>query len=244
MFQRRGGKSRNVSFIIERFPKFEYDIYIEPFCGGGSIILKSPEVSKMILSDSDEKVISIYKNIQKVSTNDVKKFDLKCFNKSKFDEIKRSEPILPGAQLEKSLLLICNSYAANSINYSCSKAKSPGKKFKNNIDLYKTILNKYEIFCDDFENIINRYDTERSFVYCDPPYYKTNCESYLHGEINHVRLFDVLKNMKGSFLLSYNDCDFIRNMYYDFKIIVYSAVQTDFVNGGTLRVNELLIMNY
>lgn len=35
---------------------------------------------------------------------------------------------------------------------------------------------------------------------------------------DHKRLRDVLKNIKGKFLLSYNDCEEIRELYKDFNI--------------------------
>ncbi|GHU53512.1 hypothetical protein FACS1894132_05860 [Clostridia bacterium] len=36
------------------------------------------------------------------------------------------------------------------------------------------------------------------------------------------KCLDVLSNIKGKFVLSYNDCDFIRELYKNFKIIEVS----------------------
>lgn len=98
----------------------------------------------------------------------------------------------------------------------------------------------------DFETLIKHYDREDSFFYCDPPYYNSE---YVYDEgfakENHQRLHNVLVNAKGKWLLSYNDCPEIRELYdgysfYDFKR-VHSMVQK--YDPGK-EFPELLIANY
>ena len=71
----------------------------------------------------------------------------------------------------------------------------------------------------DFEALIRQYDREDAFFYCDPPYYKTEG----HYEVvfrrdDHVRLRDVLGGIQGKWLLSYNDCAYIRELYEGYQI--------------------------
>ena len=71
----------------------------------------------------------------------------------------------------------------------------------------------------DFEALIRQYDREDAFFYCDPPYYKTEG----HYEVvfrrdDHVRLRDVLGGIQGKWLLSYNDCAYIRGLYEGYQI--------------------------
>lgn len=53
--------------------------------------------------------------------------------------------------------------------------------------------------------------------YCDTPYYKTEKMYDIggcgFGKEQHILLRDMLKNIKGKFVLSYNDDDFIRGLY-------------------------------
>lgn len=67
----------------------------------------------------------------------------------------------------------------------------------------------------DFEKLIGQYDRPISFFYCDPPYYNT--EDYYDGggfgKDDHERLANTLCNIQGKFLLSYNDCPEIRELY-------------------------------
>jgi DNA adenine methylase len=64
---------------------------------------------------------------------------------------------------------------------------------------------------------------------------------------DHKRLYLALKGVKGKFLLSYNDCEFVRELYKDFKIVESDAIQYTLganVHKNKKVVRELFIMNY
>ena len=98
----------------------------------------------------------------------------------------------------------------------------------------------------DFEELIIQYDRPDAFFYCDPPYYETEGHyEVVFSKEDHIRLCRALKNIQGKFLLSYNDCEFIRELYKDFYIESCSRA-----NNMALRYDsssqfpELLISNY
>jgi DNA adenine methylase len=98
----------------------------------------------------------------------------------------------------------------------------------------------------DFEELIKQYDRENAFIYCDPPYYLT--EGHYAVEFrreDHFRLRDTLKGCQGKFLVSYNDCEFIRELYQDFRIEAVSRLNNlaqRYDNG--CEYAEVLISNY
>lgn len=98
----------------------------------------------------------------------------------------------------------------------------------------------------DFEALICQYDRPNAFFYCDPPYYETEgMYEVLFTKEDHTRLRDALVNIQGKFLLSYNDCEFIRDLYKDCYIESCTRV-----NNMALRYDneaefpEVLISNY
>ena len=98
----------------------------------------------------------------------------------------------------------------------------------------------------DFEELIKQYDRENAFIYCDPPYYLT--EGHYAVEFrreDHFRLRDTLKNCQGKFLVSYNDCEFIRELYQDFRIETVSRLNNlaQRYDSGC-EYAEVLISNY
>ena len=71
----------------------------------------------------------------------------------------------------------------------------------------------------DFEALIRQYDRPNAFFYCDPPYYETEGHyEVVFRKEDHVRLRDTLKGIQGKFMVSYNDCEYIRELYRDFQI--------------------------
>ncbi len=98
----------------------------------------------------------------------------------------------------------------------------------------------------DFEALICQYDRVDAFFYCDPPYYDT--ESYYEAEFSesdHIRLRDCLADIKGKFLLSYNDCPYIRELYQDFYIEAVERQNNIAMRyDGESQFQELLISNY
>ena len=98
----------------------------------------------------------------------------------------------------------------------------------------------------DFETLVRHYDREDAFFYLDPPYYSTE-DMYDGGfdERDHIRLRDLLRSINGRFLLSYNDCPHIRELYRDYEIFDFSRAHSmaqRYEAGKEFK--ELLIANY
>ena len=70
----------------------------------------------------------------------------------------------------------------------------------------------------DFEGIIAAHNDPQTVVYCDPPYYEAECYTVEFPRSDHQRLHDALAKHKGFAVVSYNSCDYIRELYEDFFI--------------------------
>ena len=80
-----------------------------------------------------------------------------------------------------------------------------------------------------FDKVIPNY--KKDFIYADPPYYMEKSEdnkmfkaiypnsnfALHHIHFDHELLRDQLHSHEGKFILSYNDCEWIRENYKDFK---------------------------
>ena len=101
----------------------------------------------------------------------------------------------------------------------------------------------------DFEHFIKLMDAPDTFFYCDPPYWGT--EDYYAGitfsMTDHTRLRDLLLSIQGKFLLSYNDCPEIRELYEGYGLHIEVVERLDslrqFAVAGSVY-KELLISNY
>ena len=113
-----------------------------------------------------------------------------------------------------------------------SKIYESQKKWDKMIDKIRNYGNpKLHVEKGDFNDVITEFNTE--FLYLDPPYYlekdkdnkmfkgiypNANIDVH-HSGFNHERLRDLLHSHNGSFILSYNNCETIREYYKDFDQI-------------------------
>ena len=98
----------------------------------------------------------------------------------------------------------------------------------------------------DFEALIRQYDRDNAFFYCDPPYYETEGHyEVVFRKEDHRRLRDTLKACRGTWMVSYNDCDFIRELYDGYYITAVTRLNNlaQRYEGGC-EFPEVIITNY
>jgi DNA adenine methylase len=125
----------------------------------------------------------------------------------------------------------------------------------NNLHYQESFKKISLVECADFQSIIEQYDNneggQKTYFYCDPPYYKTEDYYSRHNfDIKtHSRLAKVLQNIKYSrFSLSYYDFPDLQvwfpedDYYWDRKLFKKAAA----ARKGCAQTDgeELLIMNY
>lgn len=59
-----------------------------------------------------------------------------------------------------------------------------------------------------------------------------------------MRLKEALEKLKGKFLLSYNDCEYIRELYRGYSIVEAERMHNLVKGEEKPRYKELLIKNY
>ena len=104
------------------------------------------------------------------------------------------------------------------------------KKYHSLLEKVKNFsVSTLKVFNERFEISIPKHQNE--FLYLDPPYFLEGDSKMFkgiypmrnfpihHNGFDHQLLVDLLKQHKGGFILSYNDCAWIRDAYKDFKII-------------------------
>ena len=117
-------------------------------------------------------------------------------------------------------------------------------------------IKNLRVLCGSFEDVIPNHNDD--FLFLDPPYYLEgdskmfkgmypNCNFAIHhNNFNHLKLCQLLKNHKGGFILTYNNCSTIRELYKDY-ILEYPTWQYTYGQGetriGKNRINSTKIDN-
>lgn len=71
---------------------------------------------------------------------------------------------------------------------------------------------------DAFKVLEQNLDDERAYFFIDPPYTVAGKRLYTHFDIDHERLFDYTSQLKGKFMLTYDDKTEIRQLADKYKL--------------------------
>ncbi|MDR1450874.1 MAG: DNA adenine methylase [Helicobacteraceae bacterium] len=250
-----GGKSLAVGLIVERLPN-DIERVISPFFGGGSIeIAIANELDIQIIGYD---VFDILVNFwQQAICNNAALCEalsmLKPTQKN-YDSVKKELTRHWKKETALEPLVLARDYYFNfNLSYG------PGflgwmSKIYQDADRYATMLNKLRLFnankisveCASFESVIPSYKND--FLYLDPPYYLGGDSKMFrgvypqrnfpihHNGFDHKTLNNILKFHKGGFILSYNDCAYIREAYKEYEILEPSWQYT--MGQGETRIGK------
>jgi len=239
-FGRRGNKTRIVPELLELIP--EHDLYVEAFTGSGALFFNKEPV-KSILNDTDEDVVYRLKLLKKVPLfeNPHKKYTIDEMKKL-FDTPIRS---LKDAVIHEKIKSRAGFSTIPITNSSQIHQALNPYIVADHLPEYKKLLSHATITQKDYKYILKKYDSPTTFFFIDPPYEITDKRAYKNIIINYEELRDVLRTLKGWFLLTLNDSPYIRKVFKEFNI-QKTQIQTGLshrVSGEPSRT-ELIIRNY
>ena len=255
-----GGKSLAVGHVIELLPD-NIQRVVSPFFGGGSIEIAISKYLGLEVIGYD--IFDILVNYWKyqIENPEILYEKLKELepNKETFERIR----LILNEVWKKNIKLDPLTLAVDFV-YNFNLSYGPGfmgwaSDIYLNQNRYEKMIEKIRDFkpgnlkveCADFQEVIKKHPND--FLYCDPPYYLGEGSKMFrgiypmrnipvhHNGFKHDVLRDLLKEHKGGFILSYNDCPTIREYYKDFKQLFPKWQYT--MGQGETRIGKNRINN-
>lgn len=235
-----GGKSQLFEFIAHTLEinHFIDYTYCEPFCGGAGVAIRllfSGKVNKIILNDADIAIYSIWRAI----LHDKEKF-VKCIEETKIDiqEWEKQKEIYSKLKDSKSYCfdLAWAAFFLNRTNRSgiikggpigginqnskykldCRFNKSALIEKITNINLHKKAIELHHEDGLKFIDWIEQKYEDKIFLFLDPPYFKQGKKLYkaFANDKYHQKLSKKIKKLNSPWVLTYDDVDEVRKIYY------------------------------
>jgi len=230
-----GGKTRACSkldlIFNEHFNKNEIKVVLSPFFGGGSFefFLQNKYNFEIIANDKFTPLYNFWKICKDKNEKLCDKlYKINDISKDTFTNF-RNIILEESNKLKKAMYyFVINrcSFSGATLSGGFSEEASKKRFTKSSIDKIKSLkLDKFKITNKDCNEFINEYhETLNAFIFLDPPYYlEKGSKLYgtkgdMHETFDHAKLFESLSNKK-NWMLTYNDCPYIRNLYKDFIIV-------------------------
>ena len=251
-----GGKSDEIKHFLKYFPD-NYETYIEPFVGGGSVYFYlNPK--NAVVSDVHTELIDLYKNIGSGHASEIHEF----MNQSPNDEItyyaiRNQMEINTELDSAKRFYYQRKTCFRGMLRYNKNgKFNIPFGKYKtiNYSELlnkdYEILLGRTEILNKDFEYIFENYNDENNFMFLDPPYDSefTDYGYCKFGKDEQKKLADHFKNTKIKCLMIIGKTKFIEELYDGYIVEEYDKKYKFklYANriGDEINTKHLIIKNY
>lgn len=263
-----GGKRQLLSEIIPLVPS-SFDAYYEPFVGAGAVLL-ALQPQKAIVNDANTELITVYEVIR---DNPSELIDLLKQHEAKHNkehyylirDLDRHEDAFSSLdKITKAARTIylnrtCFNglYRVNQKGYfNTPMGRNTSIQIVNEVGIQKIsqYLNSANItFLNSDYHFALETVSSGDFVFLDPPYFPTSRDSFVRYDMSPFgieeqhelkKVCDQLTQKGIRFIETNSDCDEIRELYSDYRLIEIDVRRSINARVDGRRGKELIILNY
>lgn len=238
-----GGKSRAVKTVLDFIPKNTKKL-CSPFIGGGSIELAcAAQGIRVHAADAFKPLVEFWKYALKSPAMLSQRVQAYYpLSRTEFYALQKSYIQYKDPVDRAAVFYVLNRSSFSGTTLSGGMSPNHPRFTKSAIErLKKFYINGLSVACADYNVMLRRH--EDKLLYLDPPYANGGKlygkKGDMHEKFNHQKLADTLKKRDG-WILSYNDCKMIRELYRGYKFI--HPTWTYGMSNNKLS-NEVLIVN-
>lgn len=248
-----GGKSRLASSILPTIPK--HNKYCEVFAGGAWIFFRKEPSKFEAINDINNELINFYKCLQ-----NHKDELLRCIldlpiSRHWFQVLKYEYSFIKSLtdiqRASRFYYLMYNNYGAQigNMNFTVNSTQSYEARRKRIISRINEASQRLENTVIEnlhFINCIEKYNSEDTFLFIDPPYYGIE-DAYgknIFERTDYDIMAELLRNTKSKFLITLNNTPEVKKIFRNFIIKEYHLKYTANHGYNNDTNNELLISNY
>jgi len=176
-----GGKWKLAPWVLAHLPP--HKVYVEPFCGGASILLRKPRSASEVLNDLDEEVVGMFRVLRdEVQAMELaRRLALTPFARAEYEDWCYGQPV---DAIDSAHRMICRSLMGMSSKgiwrRSGFDSRLNGDGFLSRVNSLRAMpdvvietaerLRGVLIEREDAVKLIGRFQRPDCLIYCDPPY--------------------------------------------------------------------------
>lgn len=231
-FKIHGGKWYIKSWVIEHFPAdYEQYDYIEPFVGGGSVLInKNKSLGIEVINDLDPGVVHIFRALRDDPVAFIGRLKRTKYCEETYKRMlnRDKKEHMDFAIKEFVLRRMSRGGLKNAFAWSNrNRGGQPG-----DVNAWETIIEQLPriaervketyILNESGVNVIRAFDDEHALLYVDPPYLPetrvtTNAYEYEMTTDDHIELAEYLNKFKGKVVISGYMSQLYKRLYKGWK---------------------------
>lgn len=248
-----GGKWLLAPWVIGHMPA--HRVYVEPFGGAASVLMRKPRSYAEIYNDLDDDVVNLFRVLRSDRADDlVRQIRLTPFAATEF-----AQAYMPAdCDLERARRLIVRSFqgfGSNGVHKktgfrsnSNRSGTTPAHDWANYPDALAQIIDRLTgvcVLCRDAKQVMAAHDGPETLHYVDPPYvFATRTDGnadYAHEmtDEDHRGLLAFLRTLEGKVILSGYPSEIYEEALYGWRRVHRKALA-----DGAAHRTEVLWMNW
>ena len=243
-----GGKNRLAKRVIEIFPK--HTTYVEAFAGGAQVFFHKEPSRVEVLNDLDGEIVNFFRVCQQHYEELLRYFRFCVVSRKWFDLLRATHPatLTDIQRAARHLYLLKNCFASLVRNpvYHRNVIQPPSFNLERLPELIENAhkrLERVQLECAPYEEVLARFDRPTTLFYLDPPYWERKLYHYNFGEADFEKLAERLRKIRGKFVLSLNDLPAVRALFDGFHVQAVELHYTSQKAAGR-RYKEVMITNF
>lgn len=253
-----GGKWKLAPWIIGNFPS--HRIYVEPFGGGGSVLLRKPRCYAEIYNDLDGEMVNLFRVVRDFGPELITRLERTPFARDEFLESYTPHP----NAIEQARRTVIRSYmgfgsaaaSGNKTGFRSNANRSgttPAHDWANYPTAVVAICERLRgivIENKDAVEVMRTHDGEQTLHYVDPPYVPSTrhegnpyCKKGYRFEMvdaDHRTLAAALHELKGAVIVSGYPSDLYAELYAGWERLENKGAHAD---GAKERTEVLWLRN-
>lgn len=256
-----GGKFSHLEWLLPLLPASTH--YCEPFGGSAAVLLNRAPSPVETYNDIDGNLVNFFRVLRDQKEDLIEAIGLTPFSREEFENAIASEGNLELSDLERARHFFIR---ARQVRTGLAQRASSGRwahcrltsragmagavsRWLGSVEGLSEIaqrLLRVQLEHDDALRVIERYDSEETLFYLDPPYphdsrSDTNAYGYEMTDRQHTDLAELLKRVKGKVALSSYPSELMLALYDDWFLV--EGPKRQIPSSKAERV-EVLWMNY
>lgn len=254
-----GGKWKLAPWIISHFPP--HRVYVEPFGGAASVLLRKPRAYAEVYNDLDDEVVNLFRVLRDAyqAVELTRQLELTPFARIEFRAARQSDDS-PIERARRFVLISHMGFGSAGVlgtttGFRADSKKSgttPAHDWRSYPEIMPAVIDRLRgvvIECRPALKVLEKHDAPDALHYVDPPYVPDTrsqkrgpaglYHSYRHEltDADHAELLDVLQGLAGMVILS----GYPHPMYDDALTGWYRTEKQALADGARERTEVLWI---
>jgi DNA adenine methylase len=242
------GKKRLAKRLVAMLPP--HTTYVEPFCGSAAVLFAKEPSRVEVINDADVELAQAYRMVKRLSAADLEHLKRKNWvgDRATYKKLLDSKPSGLVDQIHRFLYVTHFSYGKMRGRSFSPNGQGVLARSVERVETFAPRLKNVRVYEGDYLRVVRKYDGPNTAFFLDPPYPGYDV-AVGESKFDEERFFEVLKSLKGRFLMTYGIRGKLPGLLKGSKFHV-KRIQTPRTIrsmrgvGGPKMLTQLLVTNY